>query len=102
MSMAVLSSADDRQKVKQRCGENFLIEISCSGQEPEADPGVTIDDTIQLAKEIDGYIDLLQIRGTFIDPSQPTYLNPKRIPHLETTAAIKEGAARWVSARRSR
>lgn len=57
----------------------------------ELTPGVTIDDTIQLAKEIDGYIDLLQIRGTFIDPSQPTYLNPKRIPHLETTAAIKEG-----------
>lgn len=79
------------KKVKQRCGENFLIEISCSGQEPELTPGVTIDDTIQLAKEIDGYIDLLQIRGTFIDPSQPTYLNPKRIPHLETTAAIKEG-----------
>ena len=79
------------KKVKQRCGQDFLIEISCSGKEPELTPGVTIDDTIQLAKEIDGYIDMLQIRGTFIDPSQPTYLNPKRIPHLETTAAIKEG-----------
>lgn len=79
------------KKVKERCGQDFLIEISCSGEEPELNPGVTIDDTIQLAKEIDGYIDMLQIRGTFIDASQPTYLNPKRIPHLETTAAITEG-----------
>ncbi len=79
------------KKIKERCGEDFLIEISCSGHEPELDPGVTIDDTIQLAKEIEGVIDIIQIRGSFIDPSQPTYINTTRIPHLEVTAAITEG-----------
>ncbi len=79
------------KKIKERCGEDFLIEISCSGHEPELTPGVTIEDTIQLAKEVEGIIDIIQIRGSFIDPSQPTYLNTTRIPHLEVTAAITEG-----------
>lgn len=76
------------KKIKERCGRDFLIEISCSGQEPELEGGVTIEDTVQLAKEIDGYIDMLQIRGTFIDASQPTYLNTARIPHRNVTAEI--------------
>jgi len=79
------------KKIKERCGEDFLIEISCSGHEPELSPGVTIEDTIQLAREVEGIIDIIQIRGSFIDPSQPTYLNTTRIPHLEVTSAITEG-----------
>ena len=55
---------------------------------PELTPGVTIEDTIELAKTVDGTIDILQIRGSFIDPSQPTYLNPNRLPHREATARI--------------
>ncbi|MGI5971283.1 MAG: FAD-dependent oxidoreductase, partial [Oscillospiraceae bacterium] len=78
------------KKIKELCGQDFLIEVSCSGHEPELQGGVTIQDTIQLAKEVEGYIDLLQIRGTFIDPSQPTYINPKRIPHLEVTEQITQ------------
>ena len=78
------------KKIKQLCGEDFLIEISCSGHEPELPGGVTIEDTIRLAKEVEGYIDLLQVRGTFIDPSQPTYINPLRIPHLEATEQISQ------------
>jgi NADPH-dependent 2,4-dienoyl-CoA reductase/sulfur reductase-like enzyme len=79
------------KKIKERCGEDFLIEISCSGHEPELTPGVRIEDTIQLAKEIEGVVDMLQIRGTFIDPSQPTYINTDRIIHRKTVAAITEG-----------
>jgi 2,4-dienoyl-CoA reductase-like NADH-dependent reductase (Old Yellow Enzyme family)/thioredoxin reductase len=79
------------KKIKERCGEDFLIEISCSGHEPELTPGVRIEDTIQLAKEIEDVVDILQIRGTFIDPSQPTYINTDRIIHRKTAAAITEG-----------
>ena len=78
------------RKIKEACGEQFFIEISCSGQEPELDPGVRIDDTVQLAKEIEDYIDFLQIRGTFIDVSQATYLDPRRLPHLDATAQIAQ------------
>ena len=79
------------RKIKDRCGKDFLLEFSCSGEEPELTPGVTIEDTIQLAKEYDGLVDIIQIRGTFIDSSQPTYLNPVEIPHREATRRITEG-----------
>lgn len=79
------------RKIKERCGRNFLLEFSCTGEEPELTPGVTIEDTIQLAAEYDGLVDIIQIRGTFIDASQPTYLNPVEIPHRKVTAAITEG-----------
>jgi 2,4-dienoyl-CoA reductase-like NADH-dependent reductase (Old Yellow Enzyme family)/thioredoxin reductase len=78
------------RKIKEACGEGFFIEISCSGEEPELDPGVRIADTVQLAKEVEGFIDFLQIRGTFIDVSQATYLDPRRLPHLEATAQIAQ------------
>ena len=76
------------EKIKAECGSDFLVEISCSGQEPELTPGVTVEDTIELAKLCEGKVDLLQIRGTFIDPSQPTYLNPKEVPHREVASRI--------------
>ncbi len=52
--------------------------------------GVTIADTVQLAKELQGYVDLIQIRGTFIDASQATYLDLRRFPHHDVTAQIAQ------------
>lgn len=75
-------------KIKAECGQDFLVEISCSGQEPELTPGVTVEDTIELARIMQGSADIIQIRGTWIDPSQPTYLNPVEVPHREVTSRI--------------
>lgn len=75
-------------KIKAECGSDFLVEISCSGHEPELTPGVTIEDTIELARLMQGSADLIQIRGTWIDPSQPTYLNPLEVPHREASRLI--------------
>lgn len=75
-------------KIKAECGSDFLVEISCSGQEPELTPGVRVEDTVELARIMQGSADLIQIRGTWIDPSQPTYLNPKETPHRETSSII--------------
>ena len=36
-------------------------------------------------------MDIIQIRGGSIDPSQPIYLDPREIPHLDTAAAIRKG-----------
>jgi 2,4-dienoyl-CoA reductase-like NADH-dependent reductase (Old Yellow Enzyme family)/thioredoxin reductase len=77
------------ERIKRLCGANFLIEISCSGKE-DLPGGVTAEDTIKLAKVIEGKVDFLQIRGTSIDPSQPTYLDKRRLPHLDVTARITE------------
>lgn len=78
------------RKIKERCGQDFLIEISCTGEEPELNPGVTIEDTIAVAKELEGYADFMQIRGTFIDSSQIVYLDKDPMPHLAAAAAITE------------
>ena len=78
------------ERIKALCGQDFLIEVSCSGQEPNLPGGVTVQDTIELAKAIEGKIDLLQIRGESIDPSQPTNLNPYKLPHLEVTRQITQ------------
>jgi 2,4-dienoyl-CoA reductase-like NADH-dependent reductase (Old Yellow Enzyme family)/thioredoxin reductase len=75
-------------KIKAECGQDFLVEISCSGHEPELTPGVTLDDTIELARIMQGSADIIQIRGTWIDPSQPTYLNPLEVPHREATSIV--------------
>lgn len=75
-------------KIKAECGSDFIVEISCSGQESELIPGVTVEDTIELARIMQGSADIIQIRGTWIDPSQPTYLNPKEVPHREVTSRV--------------
>ena len=75
-------------KIKAECGSDFIVEISCSGAEPELTPGVTVEDTIELARVMQGSADIIQIRGTWIDPSQPTYLNPKEVPHREVASRI--------------
>lgn len=78
------------KRIKEACGRQFFIEISCTGQEPELEGGVTIADTVQLAKELEHYVDFMQIRGTFIDVSQATYLDTRRLPHYEVTAQIAQ------------
>lgn len=75
-------------KIKAECGSDFLVEISCSAHEPELTPGVTLEDTIELARIMQGSADILQLRGTWIDPSQPTYLNPVEVPHWEATSIV--------------
>ena len=42
--------------------------------------GLTLADQIEFAKLCPGKVDILQIRGGSIDPSQPTYLDLREIP----------------------
>lgn len=79
-------------RIKKICGQDFLIEVSVSGEEPEG--GNTIEDTISLAKMAEGYIDLLQIRAGEIDPNHPTGFNPKATPFVHLAQAIKESDPR--------
>jgi 2,4-dienoyl-CoA reductase-like NADH-dependent reductase (Old Yellow Enzyme family)/NADPH-dependent 2,4-dienoyl-CoA reductase/sulfur reductase-like enzyme len=79
-------------RIKQKCGRDFLIEASISGCEPAPD-GRTLEDTIKYAKMFAGHIDLLQIRAGAIDPSHPTGFNPERTPFLYMAEAIKKSGA---------
>ena len=49
-------------RIKQKCGKDFLIEASLSGVEPPG--GLTLEDTIKLAKMFAGHFDMLQIRAS--------------------------------------
>ena len=76
------------KKIKDACGKDFLIEVTCSGEEPEFNPGVTIEDTVRFAQLAEGLIDILQIRASEIDHSQNTYLDPRVVPHYEVTKKV--------------
>ena len=78
--------------IKKACGRDFLVEISISGREDDLfEGGATTDDAIEIARLAEGKVDMIQIRGGSIDPSQPTYLDPREIPQLDATAAIRKG-----------
>lgn len=78
-------------RIKQACGEDFLIEGSISGCEPPG--GLVFDDTVKLAKMFSGHFDMLQIRTTAIDPAHPTAFNPERTPFLSMAEAVKKSGA---------
>ena len=80
------------KKIKEMCGRDFLVEISISGREDDMfEGGLRIEDTVQMMKYLENYVDIIQIRGGSIDPSQPTFLDPRETPHLDTATAIKKG-----------
>lgn len=80
------------EEIKRQCGKDFLVEISISGREDDMfEGGLTVEDQIEFAKLARGKVDILQIRGGSIDPSQPTYLDPREIPQLPAAAAIRKG-----------
>jgi 2,4-dienoyl-CoA reductase-like NADH-dependent reductase (Old Yellow Enzyme family)/thioredoxin reductase len=78
-------------RIKQKCGKDFLIEANISGVEPPG--GRTLEDTIKLAKMFAGHVDILQVRGAEIDPAHPTGFNPERTPFLYMAEAIKKSGA---------
>jgi 2,4-dienoyl-CoA reductase-like NADH-dependent reductase (Old Yellow Enzyme family)/thioredoxin reductase len=75
-------------RIKQRCGEDFLIEACISGVEPPG--GNTLEDTIQLAKMFVGHIDLLQIRAAEMDPQHPINFTLERTPLLHIAEVLKK------------
>lgn len=80
------------EAIKNACGKDFLIEVSISGRENDLfEGGLTVEDQIEFAKLASGKIDILQIRGGSIDPSQPTYLDLREIPQRPNAAAIRKG-----------
>lgn len=50
-------------RVKERCGRDFLIEFRVSGEEPQFEDGIRIEDTVAMAKLLEGHVDMLHIHG---------------------------------------
>ena len=80
-------------RVRQRCGENFLIEYRMSGSE-EIEGGLTQEDGIAFAKMLDGKVDLIHVSaGLDIEEAQAVHTHPTMfLPHgvnVHYAAAIK-------------
>jgi 2,4-dienoyl-CoA reductase-like NADH-dependent reductase (Old Yellow Enzyme family)/NADPH-dependent 2,4-dienoyl-CoA reductase/sulfur reductase-like enzyme len=78
-------------RIKQKCGRDFIIEASISGYEPPG--GFTQEDAIAYAKMFAGHIDLLQVRAPNIDPQHPTSFTREKTPLLHMAEAIKKSGA---------
>jgi len=75
-------------RIKQKCGKDFLIELRMSGVEPGPD-GITIEDSIKLAKLLEGHIDLLQVHAGDMMSAHPLSFLPPA-PNLSAAEAIKK------------
>jgi 2,4-dienoyl-CoA reductase-like NADH-dependent reductase (Old Yellow Enzyme family)/thioredoxin reductase len=82
------------EAIKKRCGRDFIIEASISGE--DAPGGYTLQDAIEYAKLFAGHIDILQLRGPFIDPSNLYAFIPESdpTPTLSYAEAIKKSGAK--------
>ncbi len=75
-------------RIKQKCGKDFLIELRMSGAEPGPD-GIKIEDSIKLAKLLEGHIDLLHVHAGDMPATHPLSFLPPT-PNLELAEAVKK------------
>lgn len=75
------------QEVKKAAGNDMLIEIQFSGEEPEG--GYTTDEAIQFLKMFEPYVDIVQVRSAEGDPNHPIPFELNPTPFLELAAKIK-------------
>jgi 2,4-dienoyl-CoA reductase-like NADH-dependent reductase (Old Yellow Enzyme family)/thioredoxin reductase len=79
-------------RIKQKCGRDFILEACISGSEPYPG-GLTLEDTKEYARMFAGHFDLLQVRAGEQDPAHPTGFNLDRTPFLYMAEAIKKSGA---------
>ena len=80
-------------RIKERCGKDFLIECSITGYDPTPGFEWNLEDSIKFAKLAEGYIDLLQIRAPDVDYNHATGFIDEPIPYLFVMEAIKKSDA---------
>ncbi len=75
-------------RIKRRCGKNFLIEASVSAFEPEG--GNTLEEMAEFARLAEGHLDIIQVRAGEIDPSHVIGFEPEHTPYLYCAEALKK------------
>ena len=83
------------QAVKDACPD-MLVQIIVSGDAPG---GITLEDTVQLAKLAEGKADLLQLRGQTCMASHPTGFNSQKGVHqtILYAEAVKQSGAKILA-----
>jgi len=75
------------KEIKSAAGNDMLVEIQFSGEEPEG--GYTTEDAIQFLKWAEPYVDIVQVRAPEGDINHPIGFCLEPTPFLELTARIK-------------
>ena len=75
-------------RIKELCGRDFPIEVQIT---PEERGGITLEETIRLAKMCEGYVDIFQFRAADANLNHPTGYNSKEHKYLvlDACAAVK-------------
>lgn len=75
-------------RIKELCGKDFPIEVQLT---PEETGGTTLEETCQLAKIAEGYVDIFQFRAETANLNHPTGYNSKAHWYavLDACAAVK-------------
>lgn len=76
------------ERIRQRVGNNFVIEIEWSAEDIEG--GYTLDDTCTFLNEAKKYIDIVQLRASVVDPAHPTGFNLEETPFLHYSEYVKK------------
>ncbi len=59
------------EKIKEKCGRDFIIEMSVSGHDPEGQGGATMEDMCRTVQCLSGVVDIVQVKGPLIDEAHP-------------------------------
>lgn len=81
------------QRIKEKCGRNFTIEVSISGHDIEPE-GWTLDDTVAFARATEGLIDILTIRSMELDNQHPTGFAKSETPFLYMAEYVKKAGVK--------
>ncbi|MBR4396187.1 MAG: FAD-dependent oxidoreductase [Eubacteriaceae bacterium] len=85
------------KRIKEKCGRDFLIEVSISGHDIEPD-GWQLDDTVAFAKATEGLIDIMTIRSGELDNQHPTGFAKSRTPFLYMAEYMKKAGVKQAIA----
>lgn len=84
------------QRIREAVGNDFLVEILFSGEDPEG--GYTMDEGIQFLKMCEPYVDIVQFRAPEADPNHPTGFNLEETPFLKYAENAKKNGLNMIIA----
>ncbi len=82
------------EEIKKVAGNDMLIEIQFSAEEPEG--GYTLEEGIEFLKLAQKYVDIVQVRSAEGDPNHPSPFELNPTPFLEVTSKIKAAGLDFV------
>ncbi len=82
------------EEIKRKCGEDFLVSVAVTAEEPGYPDGLTLEETCEFVKLAEGKIDILSIREHQIDfaqgPGFRTEVLPNRSSHRVISRYIRD------------